>query len=152
NMTLRLNLIYACIAALICAGAGSGVARAQVSGHVLRGRVVDQMHAAIAHARINVTPPPANGQSLSSTDQNGEFFIPIEPGRYVLEVGADGFSAVSLAITATSGVTDLPDIALRVAGFTDQVEVTAPERSDGIISGAKTPTPLRDVPQSVTVI
>src|SRR5262249_31041400 len=70
-----------------------------------------------------------------------------------LAIAADGFVAASENISIEPEGLHTQDIVLRVAGFTDKVQVTeSGSRAVTITSGTKTPTPLRDVPQSVTVV
>jgi catecholate siderophore receptor len=72
-----------------------------------------------------------------------------------VKVSADGFFEISQLLTASAGGRDSREIVLQIAGIRDNITVTAPSSYSVppvITSATKTPTPLRDVPQSVTVI
>jgi catecholate siderophore receptor len=135
---------------LVVLSAVAASAAAQTTA--LRGRVVDRDGAAIAAAHVEVTAddraaaPPA----AADTSRTGEFSLALPPGRYHVLVTAPGFAALSQAVS-------LPQPApvafqLAVAAIREQVTVTARADDGGVASGTRTPTPLVDVPQSVTVI
>src|SRR5262249_42264434 len=94
----------------------------------------------------------ATGSSTTS-DQTGQFTLNLEPGKYTLRINAKDF-------LETSGIVDVGnspeprDYVLRLAGVSQSVDVTeAPSyRIPAISSATKTLTPLRDVPQSITIV
>lgn len=96
----------------------------------------------------------SSGPSLVS-DRNGEFSLPLEPGRYTLKVVKDGFIEASQVVQLPQGGSETSlDIVLQVLPMRSVVTVA---ESAGYITGAtstatKTLTELRDVPQSITVV
>ena len=80
--------------------------------------------------------------------------MPLEPGSYTLKVAKDGFLEVSREIVFPLGASSVDDIRLQVAPVVASVTVTeSPGYTVPASSTAtKTLTPLRDVPQSVSVV
>jgi catecholate siderophore receptor len=119
----------------------------------LRGRVLDPNHESIAGARITVTK---KGQVDSSTlsNANGEFSLSLGPGEYTLKIAADGFAEANQIIRSKPSTFEPLEIVLQLAGQTATVTVTDMAGYEGfaISSATKTLTPLRDVPQSITVV
>ena len=111
-----------------------------------QGRVLDPSQAPIAGARITIA-----GLSAVS-DPNGEFSLQPGPGAYVLKISKDGFLENSQTVTLPkSGITT---VVLQVAPVSGSVTIT---ESPGYVtevtsSATKTLTPLRDVPQSITIV
>ena len=121
----------------------------------LHGAVRDATRAPIVGAHITAMPAQGAHTVSSVTDARGEFTLALEAGRYTLTVAADGFLDSSRGITAgRAGLGGAEEFVLQVAGFRDTVNVTAPPsyKVGAIGSGTKTLTPLRDVPQSITVV
>src|SRR5262245_11021568 len=122
------------------------------------GTVLDQSGGVIPGARVTVTPVGSTETLASATDQRGEFTLSLSPGRYGVTIGADGFLELTETLAVSTGPAAPHRFTLEVAGIQDSVSVTAaPSGSSGynvatISSGTKTPTPLRDVPQSITVV
>ena len=119
----------------------------------LQGRVLDAMCAPIAGARVTAT---ATGRParFAITDQAGTFTLALPAGRYTVRVSADGFIDASMDMIAGAPGRQSRDFVLQVAGIHEAVTVAAlgGNTLPVIISATKTPTPLRDVPQSVTVV
>ena len=98
----------------------------------------------------------ANGRAIGSpaiTDQRGAYQVSLPAGEYSLTVNADGFQELSRTITVP--VTNhAADFVLAIAGVRETVAVKGvPAEPVTIIrSATKTPTPLLDTPQSVTVV
>src|SRR5581483_11898486 len=135
----------------------SGPAAAPDPPFLLRGTVWDTSHAAIAGARISTTTELGTAGPSATTDARGAFELALGAGRYTLTAASEGFLDGSLAITARRGAAQTIDIVLTVAGFEETVSVTAdraptPYQVPAISSSTKTSTPLRDVPQSVTIV
>ena len=88
------------------------------------------------------------------TNERGEFEIPAVAGGYTVRVSANGFLDVSRRITLSLGAATAADFTLEVAGIQESVNVGAPiGYSVPVVSSAtKTTTPLRDVPQAVSVV
>jgi catecholate siderophore receptor len=147
-VTLRLNLTLAFALVLII----SAVASAQTA--VLRGRVVDPMRAVVASARVTVVAASGGAPMTSVSDAEGRFELQLEPGAYLITINSPGFLEQSQRVSVQASSATPIEFVLRVGGFTQSIEVN--ERAAGnaptINASTKTPTPLRDVPQAVTVI
>ena len=127
---------------------------ATVPAAAVKGRVLDTTHAPIAGATVTIA---RDGQATgtTTTDQRGEFTLAVEPGPYSITASSEGFlEATQRGTAANSTETHTKEFVLEVAGFRDAVTVSAPAgyQVPAISSATKTPTPLRDVPQSVTVV
>jgi catecholate siderophore receptor len=126
---------------------------AQTPG-VLRGRIVDPTRAPIAGAEVTAVRAAPAVTATTMSDQNGDFVIQLEPGTYVVTISSAGFADLSRRMTVSAGGAAPLDFVLQIAGFTQAVEVTGQAGRDvaSINTSTKTPTRLRDVPQSVTVV
>ena len=93
----------------------------------VQGRVLDQSHAAIEHARITLTNRNLNLMRTAETRSNGEFFmsgLPIN-GAYAILAAKDGFAEGRLEdITLAAGGTAQLTLQLNVSGGKTQVTVT----------------------------
>lgn len=119
---------------------------------LLRGKVVDPNRAAIPGADVW-----ASGNSLPSTaavtDRNGEFSLALEPGEYSVRVMADGFAEVSETVNLLSATNAQPiEIVLAVGPSNAIVTITDAYGVSSVSSATKTLTPLRDIPQSISVV
>ena len=118
----------------------------------VRGKVVDQNRAAIPGADIW-----ASGTGLPSssavTDRNGEFSLMLESGEYQVRVLADGFSEVTHTVNPLTRTEPL-EIILPVGPSNASVTITdtAAYGVNSISTATKTLTPLRDIPQSISVV
>ena len=135
-----------CVAALIIAVAPSVFAE---NDFVFHGTVVDATGAPVSGARVSTAPA-----STSVTNDAGEFTLVLAPGNHRVTVESDGFETATILVNAKKTGAESRTIALAVGGFVDVVNVAAPPtyRPPSTTSALKTLTPLRDVPQSVTVI
>ena len=121
-----------------------------------RGRALDSTGAPLAGVQVTIQPMRQGSATPTSivTDARGEFAVALAPGFHTIRLAATGFGEVSQVVnTAQQG--DLRcDFVLQIAGVREDVQVSASGGYDvAVISSAtKTPTPLRDVPQSVTVV
>ncbi|MEK6333549.1 MAG: TonB-dependent siderophore receptor [Acidobacteriota bacterium] len=120
----------------------------------LRGRVLDPNHARVAGATVEIQT--ANSKTSAVTDQNGEFSFTLAAGAYELRVAADGFAEVTQQVNLRKVRPDNLEIVLPLAGSTATVTVVAADvvgyRTDSISSATKTLIPLRDIPQSISVV
>jgi catecholate siderophore receptor len=118
------------------------------------GRVVDQAGGAIAGAAITAAPAAPAAPVTTISDSRGEFRLVLEPREYRLTIVSSGFAGLSEPLVATTTANQLRVFTLRVAGVTEVVQVGAPvlERVAAINSATKTATPLRDIPQSISVV
>jgi catecholate siderophore receptor len=120
----------------------------------IEGRVLDPLKAPIAGARVTAV---ADGQAQSvgtMSDARGDFSLSLPTGAYTLTVQADGFTVAAQHIAPPDSGSVSLNFVLEIAGFRDQVTVNAPEgyQVPVVTTATKTPTMLRDVPQSVTVV
>src|SRR5690349_21193267 len=123
---------------------------AQTPKSVLRGRVVDPNHAGIPGADISAS---GNGLASSSvvTDRNGEFSFALDRGEHQLRVSAEGFSETTQTVSLAANSQPL-EIVLPLAAANAIVTITDAYGVSSINSATKTLTPLRDIPQSISVV
>jgi len=120
---------------------------------LIRGIVLDVMRMPIQGARVAVTPASGGAAVTAATDQTGAFALRVPPGQFTVRVHMDGFRDAEQRLTASAS--GLPtEFVLQVAGVREAVSVTAAGgyQVPAITTATKTPTPLHDVPQSVTVV
>ncbi len=138
---------------LLCS---SFICQAQVgSAHSsLRGRVLDPNHAAIKGAGITVGNLGTGGEARAVTDENGEFSLALEAGEYTVKVVAQGFAETSQVVHLNQATLESLEIVLQVAESSAMVTVTdgGGYLTQSLSSATKTLTPLRDIPQSITVV
>jgi catecholate siderophore receptor len=121
---------------------------------LIRGKVLDSNRAAIAGSRIDAQ----GSHSIFSavTDSNGDFSLVLAPGDYTLRVIAEGFAAASRTVKVKWAAPESLEIVLQPAGATATVTIMGADslgyRAQELSSATKTFTPLRDVPQSITVV
>jgi catecholate siderophore receptor len=121
----------------------------------LRGRVVDPVRAAVVGARVTAVAESGTVPAASAvSDERGEFTMALVPGHYTITVSSEGFLDLSVPVTATGSGSEPHEFMLKVAGVRETVNVSAPAgyQTPMISSSTKTPMPLRDVPQSITVV
>jgi catecholate siderophore receptor len=141
------------ISVLMVLGFVFGQAQAQSSTSSLKGRVLDPAHAPIVGAQITVVSGQNELPALALSDEAGEFSMPLKPGSYSVTVIADGFARTSRTVSLTQATADILEVILEVAAPQDSITVVGTDYGALSISSAtKTLTPLRDVPQSVTVV
>jgi len=147
-VTLRLNLTSVLALILLTSGAASGQTA------VFRGRVVDPMRAAVAAARVTVVAATGGAATNFVSDAEGRFELQLEPGAYLITINSPGFSEESRRIAVQASGTAPAEFVLQIAGVTQSVEVNGRAAADARIvnTSTKTATPLRDVPQAVTVV
>jgi len=147
-VTLRLNLTSVVALILLTSGAASGQTA------VFRGRVVDPMRAAVAAARVTVVAATGGAATNFVSDAEGRFELQLEPGAYLITINSPGFSEESRRIAVQASGTAPAEFVLQIAGVTQSVEVNGRAAADARIvnTSTKTATPLRDVPQAVTVV
>jgi catecholate siderophore receptor len=121
---------------------------------LLRGRVLDPSRAPIAGAQVTVTAGRAGTPVSTVTNRQGEFEVPVAPGAYALRVVAANFVETTQDVMVAAGGAQPIVLTLQVAGVRESVTVGATAGYDvpAVSSAMKTLTPLRDVPQSVSVV
>ena len=152
--------------AVLCFSISSAVAGAAPSAYadesvqesasqaVVRGRVLDSSSAAIAGAHVTATSDRPGAPASAVTNQQGDFEIALTPGRYTLHVSATGFAEASRHLTVGLDTAVAADFTLAVAGIQQEVSVAAAigYSTPAVSSATRTTTPLRDVPQAVSVV
>jgi len=116
--------------------------------------VLDPSQAPIPNARVTAVQDGQPTGPSTLTDQRGAFAFSLAPGRYKLLAVADGFLEQSVAVNGTAGRASR-ELVLNVAGVIEAVTVSAPAggyQVPIISTATKTPTPLLEVPQSVTIV
>src|SRR4030095_218721 len=75
-------------------------------------------------------------------------------GSYTVKVNADGFSEATQTIVLSATGNSSLEVVLQLSGLASSVTVvgTGDYQIDSITSATKTLTPLRDVPQSISVV
>lgn len=130
------------------------VCRAQSPGiQSLKGRVLDQNRAAVSGAVITAQ---RGSREVSSTvsDGKGEFSLTLERDEHSLRVTAEGFADALQTIDPKQMGADSLEIVLQVAASSAIVTITdaAGYLTEAIGSATKTLTPVRDIPQSITIV
>ena len=120
---------------------------------VLRGTVVDMTGAPIPNATVSIEPAGGGTPLTAATDTGGQFAVGVPAGSYVVRVQAAGFGVASRRIEAGRPAQDAV-ITLGVSLFRESVVVEGTDTyKPSIVSSAtRTATPLRDVPQAVSVV
>jgi catecholate siderophore receptor len=120
---------------------------------VLKGRVLDPTSAPVPSAQVTAVADQHRAAPSALTNERGEFSLVLPPGSYSVTVAAAGFVEAVQTVAARDQGTESRDFVLKLAPYGETVTVEAPREYavDAISSGTKTLTPLRDVPQSVTV-
>jgi catecholate siderophore receptor len=141
-------VLFAVAVAFLCQ------AYAQTPKSLVEGKVLDPTHAAIAGAQITVIRDGSRAQLSAVSDPNGDFSLAVSPGRYTVKIVARGFSEVSETIDLQTSGPESRDFVLEVAGVREMVTVTESlgYQVGAVSSATKTLTPLRDVPQSITIV
>ena len=144
-----------CVTALLIIGL-SLIAAAQTTQRktVLTGKVLDPNRAAIPNADIwisgNAVPAAA-----AVTDGNGEFTVLLAPGEYQIRAMADGFAELTENVNL-AGTKNSQSVELVLAVATSNASVTITDIAaygiNSISTATKTLTPLRDIPQSISVV
>ncbi|MEO8433974.1 MAG: TonB-dependent siderophore receptor, partial [Pyrinomonadaceae bacterium] len=135
---------------------GSFVCQAQVGRlqFTLRGKVFDPNRAVVAGAGITAEGRGGRKGGAVFTDQNGEFSLPLYSGEYSLKIAAEGFAPAVQTVRSRENGFDALEIVLQVAQSSATVNITdaAGYHAGTISSVTKTLLPLRDIPQSITVV
>jgi catecholate siderophore receptor len=112
----------------------------------LEGTIVDASGGAVAGAEVILRS--GSGRSVV-TDARGRFAFDAAEDRETLLIVANGFAPVTADVDKSRDVR----VVLDTAAVRDEITVTAPPFAPARIASAiKTDTPLRDVPQAVSVI
>lgn len=131
-----------------------GLATSPSPKTTVRGRIVDQNRAVVFGALVTFESSVTGSSVSASSDTEGEFTLSLEPGDYVLEVKAEGFSSLSRRLRVSPDEKDTIELSLEIASTTAIVTVSDSDNLQGstIFSATKTPTALRDIPQTISVV
>src|SRR5690348_4849607 len=142
--------------ALLLLIAFSSVATAQTTQRktILTGKVFDPNRAAVPNADVWIS---SNGTAPTSTvtDANGEFSLLLNPGEYQVRANAEGFAELTETVNLTGLETKKSiELVLSLASSNATVTITdiAAYGINTISTATKTLTPLRDIPQSISVV
>jgi catecholate siderophore receptor len=115
---------------------------------------VDQNRAAISNATIVVRAKGKQSVISAVTDRNGEFSLALDPGEYSLSVAAEGFAESTQPVVLNQTNDERREIVLQIAQSNAVVTITDSSAylTSNISSATKTLTPLRDIPQSISVV
>jgi catecholate siderophore receptor len=128
-------------------------AASQLRPSSLRGRVLDATGSPVPRAQVTAAPAGGGAPLAVSTNVRGEFVLSLAPGAYDVTIALAGFQPVTNRITVAAGTPTWMDVLLAVAGVSEVVNVSAAVDEGGAVTSAtKTPTPLRDVPQAVSIV
>ena len=145
------RLIVATILGLALQLTFASAAASQTGDEAIRGRVVDATGAPVVGAQVSIEIRSAAPARSTVTDARGEFAVQVPLGVHLVTVSASGFTATSQRLMA-AGQPGL--FTLQIASVTETVRVAAPARYNVpvVSSATRTSTPLRDVPQSVSIV
>jgi catecholate siderophore receptor len=130
-----------------------GQAQTRPPQSVLAGKVLDQNRAAIRGATIAVQAPGRAAVVNANTDREGSFSVAVDAARYTLTVSADGFAPSVQIIDVNSSTPGPIEITLQPATASATVNIADSEYvQPAIRSATRTVTPLRDIPQSISVV
>jgi catecholate siderophore receptor len=120
---------------------------------LVRGRVLDPNRASIAGATITFQSPHYNASVV--TDGLGNFSATLPPGEYLLTISADGFAVTAQTLRLTRAGWQV-EMTLLLAEARATVTIMTADivgyRAEAVSSATKTLMPLRDIPQSISVV
>ena len=128
----------------------AGALFAQTKNGILKGRVLDQNGGVIPNCSVLVESK--DGQFSATTNERGEFSLETSSGMNKVTAIAEGFAA-KIQSVKVPGQTPF-DIVLEVADASAVVTITDGTiyLTEAVNSALKTTTPLRDIPQSISVV
>jgi hypothetical protein len=145
---MRRLIVFTALLAL--ALAGPAAAQETTSGSI-QGTVIDSQGAPVPGATVTLTSD--QGARVYVTEADGSFFAPyLTPGTYAMRVELSGFSPIEQKdiVVRLGQRLNLPEIALKVGGLTEviQVEATAPviDISSTVVGGILDSEVLKHLP------
>ena len=132
----------------------AAAAQVAAASDAFRGTVLDASRAPVAGARVEAIPEAPGVTESAITDPRGAFSLALGPCSYTITVTATGFLPASQRLPPARTAGEVREFVLQVDGPRETVDVSAPGgyRTPVTTSATRTPTLLRDVPQSVTVV
>jgi catecholate siderophore receptor len=140
---------------VLCSGVLVNQVLAQTSERILlQGKVLDPNRAVVPGVDVWLI---AQGLTSTSavTDQNGFFAVALAPGDYEVRAIAEGFAESSQKLSLDSRTNSRSieiTLALAPSSATVTITDTAGYGVAAISTATKTLTPLRDIPQSISVV
>lgn len=150
-MRLRLNLNYAAAILLLCIAA---ILHAEPAPIEVTGRIVDDSGASIRAAAITAyRTGQSSAAAVSKTGTDGTFTLRLLPGDYVVRIEAGDSMDATESMTVAQGMAN-QEFTLHPPMLHETITVEAPAgyRASTNSSAMKTETPLREIPQAVTVV
>jgi catecholate siderophore receptor len=137
---------------LIILSLGS-IATAQ-QGQTVTGKVMDPNKAAVMGALIVAQGEGSSVPTTATTNQRGEFSFTAKPGSYDLTATAEGFAIWARTLNVKLNTTAPLEVVLEVADASASVTITDTTGylTQAVSSATKSATPLRDIPQSISVV
>lgn len=138
---------------VLAAGVAACQVYAQAQPATLRGKVLDPARAPIAGARITAV---SDGNSVTSTTVSGprgDFSIAL-PSNPTVKIEADGFAVFTQSFAPAGAAIEPHEFVLQLAQVHSTMTVVegAGYVATATSTATRTLTPLRDIPQSITVI
>lgn len=132
----------------------AGYALAQPTQFTLQGKILDATRAPIEGAQVTILSEQETSGPVVMSARTGEFVVTVQAGRYTVRARKDGFVDVTRSVQFPQDVATSLEMILPVAPVLASVTVT---ESTGYLiaetnTATKTMTPLRDVPQSISVV
>ena len=111
------------VALLMMAFAAAGLFAQTATGNVY-GKVVDESGAVLPGASVTISGEAGSRTSVTGSD--GTFrFLNLDPREYTVTVSLQGFGSANRRITVQTGLSATLDLALKVGGQAETVEVVA---------------------------
>ena len=155
---MRGPLVFAVVLLLVAptnhAAAVTGPMAQPIPTLTLQGRIVDFSGAAIIGAQVTATPDTGAASVPAVTDARGAYEVSLAPGAYTVTASAPGFAEALQRVPASARGTTTADFTLQVAAISESVRVGAVAGYGvaAVASATKTATPLRDIPQAVSIV
>jgi catecholate siderophore receptor len=120
----------------------------------IQGKVLDSSRTPIPGAVVTATGENRLSGASTHSGEAGEFAIGLHPGKYTLRIAADGFRESSQTLIVGDALPPAIEVVLSIAPRQDMVTVSETANYQILTSSSstKTLTPLRDVPQSISVV
>ena len=152
---MKTNFNFCVVLLLLLIGL-SLVANGQITQRktLLTGKVLDPNRAAIPTADVWISDN-AHFSASVVTNATGEFEIALPPGEYRVRAMAEGFAESTLTVSMTAQrESQTVELVLPLANSTATVTITdsGVYGINTISTATKTLTPLRDIPQSISIV
>jgi catecholate siderophore receptor len=119
----------------------------------INGTVIDASGAPVAGAAVKAVALAGGAAVTTSTNERGQFSLSVPSGRYRLTVESAGFEPYAEVVSAGAPAI-ARTVVLEIEGVRETVSVKAPVAYNvpEVSSATRTPTPLREVPQSISIV